>query len=108
MAKYMVRSSYTAEGVKGLLKDGGSKRRAVIEQAVQAVGGKLEAYYFAFGDDDVIAILDLPDNVTAAASSLAVSASGSGRSTVTVLMTPEEVDRVVKIAATSQYRAPGQ
>jgi uncharacterized protein with GYD domain len=108
MPKYLVRSSYSTEGVKGLLKDGGSKRRQVVEEAAKAVGGKLEAYYFAFGEDDVITIIDFPDNVTAAAASLVVTASGAGRSSVTVLMTPEEVDRTAKIAATATYRAPGK
>ena len=108
MAKYLVRSSYTAEGVKGLLMEGGSKRRAVIEEAARAVGGKLEAYYYAFGEDDVISILDMPDNATAAATSLAVSASGAVRCSITVLLTPEEVDRAAKIATTGNYRAPGQ
>jgi uncharacterized protein with GYD domain len=108
MAKYLIRSSYTAEGVKGLLKDGGTKRRQVIEELVRAAGGKLEAYYFAFGDDDLLTILDLPDDATAAALSLGVSASGAVQTSVTVLLTPEEIDQAAKIAASIQYRPPGQ
>lgn len=108
MAKYLSRSSYTVEGVKGLLKDGGSKRRQVIEEGLKALGGKLEAYYFAFGEDDVITIYELPDNVTAAAASLGIAASGAVRTSVTVLLTPEEVDKAAKIAGSTPYRAPGQ
>jgi uncharacterized protein with GYD domain len=77
MPKYLYEASYTADGVKGLLKDGGSKRRAAAEQAVKSVGGKVEAFYFAFGSTDGIVIMDLPDNVSAAAGSLAISASGA-------------------------------
>ena len=58
--------SYTGEGLKGLLKDGGTKRReVVVEQLAKSLGGKLEAFYYAFGDDDLFVIFDLPDNVSA-------------------------------------------
>ena len=70
MPKYLIQASYTAEGVQGLLKDGGSKRRAAAEQAIKGLGGRLEAFYFAFGDTDVFAIADAPDNMSAAAVSL--------------------------------------
>ena len=59
MPKYLIRASYTTEGVKGLLKEGGTKRKAVVDQMVREMGGSLEAFYFAFGDDDVVAIADL-------------------------------------------------
>ncbi len=108
MAKYLTRSSYTTEGIKGLLKDGGTKRRMVIEKAIQALGGKLEAFYFAFGEDDLIAIYELPNNVSAAAGSLAITASGSSRVSVTVLLTPEEIDQAAKVATSITYQAPGQ
>ncbi len=105
MSKYLVKASYTQEGLKGLLKDGGTKRRAAVEQAVQGMGGKLEAFYFAFGETDVYAIADMPDNITAAAISIAVTASGTVRATAIVLITPEEMDQVVK--KTISYRPPG-
>ena len=105
MSKYLVKASYTQEGLKGLLKDGGTKRRAAIEQAVQGMGGKLQAFYFAFGETDVYAIADMPDNITAAAISIAVTASGTVRATAIVLITPEEMDQVVK--KTINYRPPG-
>jgi uncharacterized protein with GYD domain len=105
MAKYFVRATYTAEGAKGLLKEGGSRRRQTLKELIESVGGTLEAFYFAFGSDDVYLIIDLPDNVTAAALSLTTSASGAVRTSVVVLLTPEEVDEVT--TKTVNYRPPG-
>jgi uncharacterized protein with GYD domain len=105
MAKYLVRASLTSDGVKGLLREGGSRRREAVTALAESLGGSLEAFYFAFGDDDVYAILEVPDNVSAAAASLAVTASGVVRSKVVVLLTPEEVDEATK--KTTNYRAPG-
>ncbi len=106
MPKYLYQGSYTFEGVKGLLKDGGSKRRAAAQQAIESVGGKLDAFYFAFGTNDAILIIDAPDNVSVSAVSLAVAAAGGFRGHTTVLLTPEETDEAVKKAV--KYRAPGQ
>jgi uncharacterized protein with GYD domain len=105
MPKYLFEASYTAEGVKGLIKDGGSKRRAAVEALTKSLGGRLEAMYFAYGKHDVIAIVDLPDSATATAVALTVGASGAIRIKTTVLITPEEVDQAVKKVV--QYRAPG-
>src|SRR5262245_3765906 len=105
MPKYLYQVSYTADGAKGLLKDGGSKRRAVAESLVKAQGGKLEAFYFAYGESDAYVIVDLPDSASATAISLAVAASGAIRLKTTVLITPEEVDQAVK--KTVSYRPPG-
>lgn len=106
MPKYMIQASYTAEGIRGLMKDGGSKRRAAAEAAVKGVGGKLEIFYFAFGDTDVYAIADLPDNASAAAISLAVTGSGAVNARTTVLMSPEEMDQATK--KTISYGPPGR
>ena len=106
MPKYLSRTSYTAEGLKGLLKDGGSKRKKAMEQMAESLGGKLEAYYYAFGDDDLYAIWDVPDNVNVAAASLMVNASGAAKTKITVLLTPEEIDRAAKMSV--DYSAPGQ
>jgi uncharacterized protein with GYD domain len=106
MAKYLLQGSYTVEGAKGLLKDGGSKRRAAIEAMIKGLGGRLETFYFAFGDTDVYAIADVPDQVTASALALTVGASGAASVRTTVLVTPEEVDQAVK--KTVKYRAPGK
>ena len=93
---YLQQFSYRAEGLKGLLKDGGSKRRAVVAEAVKSAGGKLEAVYFAFGESDAYVIVEAPDNVSAAAVALAANAGGAVRLKTTVLLTPEEVDRAIK------------
>jgi uncharacterized protein with GYD domain len=106
MAKFMITASYTVEGTRGLLKDGGSSRKAAVEKMVGALGGKLEAFYFAFGKSDVVAIIDLPDAVTAAAASLAINASGAVKSSTTPLLTPEDVDAASRKSI--NYRAPGK
>ena len=105
MPKYLVAASYTAEGAKGLLKEGGSARRAVIEKMIKAAGGKLEAFYFAFGKDDVYIIAEAPDNVTVAALSLAVAAAGTSHTRTIALLTPEEIDQAAK--KTVEFRKPG-
>ncbi len=105
MAKYLLQASYTTDGLKGILKDGGSKRRAAAEETVKGLGGKVEAFYFAFGDADAFVIVDVPDNVSATAASLAVNASGAVRVKTTVLITPEEMDQATKKTVT--YRPPG-
>jgi uncharacterized protein with GYD domain len=106
MPKFLVGASYTPEGLKGLLKDGGKGRREAVEAAVKSLGGKLEAMYFAFGKHDVVTIIDFPDNVTAAALALAVNASGGSVTRTTTLLTPEEVDQAIK--KTVRYKAPGK
>ncbi len=106
MPKYLSRTSYTAEGLEGLFKDGGTKRKQAMERLAERLGGKLEAFYYAFGDDDLFAIWDMPDNVTVAAVSLMVNASGTASAKVTVLLTPEEVDRAVKTNV--DFSLPGQ
>jgi uncharacterized protein with GYD domain len=105
MATYLLHVSYTADGLKGVLKEGGSSRRTLVDGMVQGLGGTLESFYYAFGPDDVYVIAQLPDNVTAAAASLAVSATGAAHCQVVVLLTPEEIDAATK--KTVAYRAPG-
>jgi uncharacterized protein with GYD domain len=105
MAKYMYVGSYTASGAVGLHKDGGSKRRDVIAALAKQMGGTMESFYYAFGSDDVFVVFDLPDNVTVAALSIAVGASGSVTGHVVVLLTPEEIDAATK--KTVNYRKPG-
>ena len=106
MAKYLIEVSYTVEGLKGLLKDGGTGRKKAIEATLKSVGGKLEALYFAFGKSDVFLLIDMPDNVSTAAVGLTVAASGSVRSRTVVLLTPAEIDQAVKKAVS--YRPPGK
>ena len=106
MPKYLVVASYTAEGAKGVLKDGGSKRRQAAEAALKSVGGKVDAFYFAFGENDVYAIIDAPDNISMAAASMAIGASGAVHTKTVVLLTPEEIDQATK--KTTNYQPPGR
>ena len=106
MPKYLFHGSYTEEGLKGLLKDGGTKRQEAVKQAVESLGGTLESYYFAFGDNDFYFIADSPNNVNAVAGSILGSASGTVKVNITVLLTPEEIDEAVK--KTMDWRPPGQ
>jgi uncharacterized protein with GYD domain len=106
MAKYLISASYTAEGAKGLMKDGGTKRRQAADQAIKSAGAKLDAFYFAFGENDAVVIVDAPEHATMAAVSMAINASGAVHTRTTVLLTPEEIDQAVK--KTVSYRAPGQ
>ena len=103
--KFMIQASYTAEGARGLLKDGGSARRAVVQKMVEGAGGTLESFYYAYGSHDVVAISDMPDAASALALSLAVNASGAVRLSTTPLITPEEIDAASK--KSMMYRAPG-
>src|SRR5262245_33172339 len=106
MPKFLIQANYVGDGVKGLLKEGGTSRRAATERAVKSLGGTLEAFYFAFGETDAFAIVDIPDNAGMAAISLTAAASGAVTSKTTVLLTAEEVDEAVKKAP--NYRPPGQ
>lgn len=106
MPKYLVQANYVGEGLKGLLKEGGSSRRAAVEKLFGSVGGTVEAFYYAFGDTDLFVIADVPDNVTAAALSLIVNAAGTATAKITVLLTAEEIDAAAK--KTPSYRPPGQ
>lgn len=108
MPTYLIQGSYSQQGLKGMLNEGGSKRREAAEQIIKGVGGQLEGYYYAFGSDDFVIIADLPSNVDAAALSFAVNASGAVHSRMTVLITPEEADEAAKKMKTINYRAPGE
>jgi len=105
MPKYLVQANYVGNGIKGLLKEGGSSRRAVVEKLFKSGGGKLETFYYAFGETDLYVIADMPDNASMAAVALAVAASGIINLKTTVLMTPEELDNAAK--KTASYRPPG-
>ncbi|HUC63783.1 MAG TPA: GYD domain-containing protein [Stellaceae bacterium] len=106
MPKYLIQASYTAEGLKGLQKDKASGRRNAVAQAVEGIGGRLEAIYYGLGEDDVFVIVDAPNIGAVAAMSIAVSASGLVRTRTTALMTVEEVDQA--LAKSVSYRAPGR
>ncbi len=105
MAKFMWTGSYTAQGTKGLIAEGGTSRKAVVEKMLASVGGKLECLYYALGSDDVVIIVDAPDNISAAAVGLTVAASGAVQGRMTVLLTPDEIDKAAK--KSPAYRPPG-
>jgi uncharacterized protein with GYD domain len=105
MAKYLIHGSYTQSGVQGLIREGGTGRADAIGKLLADLGGSLEGFYFAFGDDDVYAIAEIPDHTTAAAISLAVAASGAVNIKTVVLLTPEEMDKAAKQSV--PYRPPG-
>jgi|SRR5262252_4518000 len=106
MPKYLLQVSYTAEGAKGVLKDGGSKRRAAAKAVVESAGGKLESMYFAFGKTDVFCVVEMPDAAAMASAALTIGASGSIRCATTALLTAEEIDQAVKKSIS--YTPPGR
>ena len=107
MARFLFQATYSADGIKGVLKDGGTGRRTAVEAALKSLGGKLEAFYYGFGETDVYVIVDGIDNAAAVAFSMGVGSTGSLSSIkTTVLMTPEEIDQAAKKSMT--YRAPGR
>lgn len=105
MAKFLVIASYTSEGIKGVVTKGGTARRDAVSKMATDLGGQVESFYFAFGDDDAYVVVDLPENMSAAAIGLAVGASGMARTKTVVLLTPEEIDRAAKTQVA--YQPPG-
>jgi len=93
MKKYLFSGSYTREGFQGLIKEGGSSRIDAAKTALESVGGSLESFYFALGEKDFYIIVNLPDDVTATAITLAGNSSGTFSIKSVVLLTPEEMDR---------------
>ena len=106
MPKYLLEVSYTAEGAKGLLKDGGTKRRAAAEAAIKSVGGSIESFYFALGDVDVYTVIEAPDHASVVAATVTISAAGGATVKTIALMTPADVDQAVKKNPT--YTPPGR
>ena len=105
MPKYLIEASYTSEGIKGLQSAGGSSRREAIQAMLENIGGRMESFYFGFGDNDVYVVAEMPDNESAAAVALAVNAAGLAATKTTVLLTPEEVDAAAQKSV--GYRPPG-
>ena len=105
MPKMLIKARYNADGAKGLIKEGGSSRRATVQKLIEAMGGKMEAFYFAYGDADAYLIVDTPSATDGLALSLAVNASGAVALATIPLITVEEMDAACK--KTVSYRAPG-
>jgi uncharacterized protein with GYD domain len=106
MPKYLIEASYSTEGVKGIAQKGGTARREAVEQLIASIGGKVESFYFAFGDADVYVIADLPSNESATALALAINQSASTKTRTVVLLTPEQVDAAAN--ALPEYKPPGR
>jgi uncharacterized protein with GYD domain len=106
MPYYLFRGSYTTEAWAGLVKKP-QNRTEIVRTAIEHLGGTLVGAWLSFGEDDVVAICELPDNVSAAAFSLAVSAGGALKtSKTTPLMTFEEGIEAMKKAPKAGYRPP--
>jgi uncharacterized protein with GYD domain len=106
MPKYLIQGRYTPEGLKGLAKDKASGRKAAVQAAMKSLKGKLESLYFTLGSDDVLVIVEAPDNVAVAALAVSVGSTGLINIRTTPLLTVDEVDQA--LALPSKYRAPGQ
>jgi uncharacterized protein with GYD domain len=106
MAKYLAQGNYVGKGVEGLLKEGGSSRKEAATRAIESVGGTVDSFYYAFGDVDVVGVVDFPDAASAAAASLIINASGAVTLKLTPLITVEEMDEATK--KDPSYRPPGQ
>jgi len=106
MPIFLIQASYTTEGLKGLAKDKASGRKAAVEKAMASVGGKLHGLYYSFGEHDVVVVVEAPDNVSAAALSLAISATGLVRTKTTPLLTVEETDKALQKSVA--YHGPGK
>jgi uncharacterized protein with GYD domain len=107
MPKYLVEGRYTSDGLKGLVRETSSRRRVDIAKTIESAGGKLEAFYFAFGDADFYIIFDVPDNVSAAALSVVANQSRFVTSKIIVLMTADEMDQAIKKSMTVDFLPPG-
>ena len=105
MAKYLFEVNYTLDGVKGVKAKGGSARRSAAEAAAKSAGGAIDEYYFAFGSTDVFVIADFPDNTSAAALALAVTAGGGATVRTVVLLTADEIDDATRRSI--DYTPPG-
>jgi len=106
MSKYLFEANYVGDGIKGLMREGGTKRRDAVVEALKSVGGSLESFHYAFGETDVVGVFDIPDQTNAAALSLLINSTGSVSLRLKPLMTPEDLDEAA--SKTPSYRAPGQ
>jgi uncharacterized protein with GYD domain len=106
MPKFLVTAKYSPEGIKGVLKTGGTARSEAVAKAIAGVGGSMESFHFAFGADDAFVVVDMPDNVAAAAVAMAVSSTGLAACQVVVLLTPSEIDEA--LTRQVDYTPPGK
>jgi uncharacterized protein with GYD domain len=103
MPGYLIQASYTIEALQALMKKP-QDRTAVVGKAVENLGGSLTGLWLSFGDQDIVALVDLPNNVSAAALALAIAAGGALKSTKTTpLLTVAQGISAMKKAASSGY-----
>jgi uncharacterized protein with GYD domain len=108
MARYLFQAAYTSEAWAAQVKNP-QNRIEVVRPVIERLGGRIECAYFAFGEYDVIGIMEMPDNVSAAAFSLAGSAGGGIKAVKTTpLLTIDEGIEAMRKAAGAGYRPPGQ
>lgn len=105
MPKYLVRASYTAEGARGVLSEGGTGRREAVERVLESSGGRLEWMSYALGDHDLYLVVDMPDEVSMAATAMTVRATGTVVSAAVPLLSPEEIDEAAR--KNVAFRPPG-
>jgi uncharacterized protein with GYD domain len=105
MPNYLIEASYSTEGVAGVADKGGTARREAVGQLIDGIGGKIECFYFAFGDPDVYVVAELPSDEAAAGLALSINRSGSTKIRTVVLLTPEQIDAAANIAP--DYSRPG-
>jgi uncharacterized protein with GYD domain len=107
MAYFLLQGAYTSEAWKSLVKKP-VNRIEVVRPIIEKLGGSVEGAWFSFGDYDVVLIMQMPDNVSAAAFSLAVAASGAFKThKTTPLMTMADGVEAMKKAGGAGYRPPG-
>ncbi|SDL72272.1 Uncharacterized protein, contains GYD domain [Arthrobacter sp. ov407] len=106
MSKYLFEANYVGDGIKGLMREGGTKRRDAVVEALKSVGGSLDSFYYAFGETDVVGVFDIPDQANAVALSLMINSTGAVDLHLKPLMTAEDLDEAA--TKTPSYRAPGQ
>jgi uncharacterized protein with GYD domain len=106
MPKFLFKVRYTSEGLEGVMNSGGSARRAVADDLAKELGGVVESFHFAFGEDDAFVIGDLPDNRAAATLAMTVASSGRVAVTTVPLITVDEVDAIAS-GRKLEYSPPG-
>ncbi|HET8717637.1 MAG TPA: GYD domain-containing protein [Nocardioidaceae bacterium] len=105
MPKYMISANYTARGMEGVRAAGAKSRVDAVSAMLEAMGGRLESFHFAFGDPDVFAVADVPDDEAAAAVAMAINSTGAVSVRTTKLLAPEQIDEA--LSRSVDYRAPG-
>ncbi len=107
MPKYLFEATYSDEGLVGLASDGAAKRQRDVKAAFKSIGGKVETFYFSFGDADAVIVADLPDAASAAAVSVIATAAGTASIRTTPLLTVAEMDDAIDKMPKAKYRPPG-